>query len=461
LKDAVVSFGGFCYGAMVSPEGLLLTNHHCGYGAIEKQIRRGRNPIRDGYWAEERKEELANPGLTATVLISIRDVTAEMREAQNPELPDGAQEDALTRKKAWLVHSATEGTHYKGEVKPAFEGNRWYLFLTETFEDIRLVGAPPASIARFGGDAAGRVWPMHIADFSLFRIYADSANRPAPYSATNVPYRPRKWCKISLDGLREGDFAMVYGFPGTTEQYLSSYGLEERMETYAPPMLRLREIAMTVLRTDLKRSRRLRTAYEPFYASMQNEETALRSERDGLIRNKALVRKRSYETELAAWVAEDAKRVTQYGKLLWELRDLYTERQKILSKGLFSEAIMSWVGLMEFANHWRKLTEMDPKRVSTRKWQKAKDGIRKTTRVHFKDYHAGTDEKLCLALLEEMIEHLPEGKRPELLDQMEKKYKGDWARYVAAIYKKSALVSREAALDLLRKMKPRQISKIQ
>ena len=241
LKDAIVIFGRGCTGEIVSPDGLLLTNHHCGEGVIQSHSSVEHDYLSNGFWAMDRQEELPNPGLSVSFLRSIEDVSARMLAVVEAGMEADEREAALRKEMGTIVREVTEGTHLEAEVKSFYYGNAYYLFIYEKYNDVRLVGAPPSSIGNFGGDTDNWVWPRHTGDFSLFRIYADEDNKPAAYSEDNVPYKPAYHFPISLKGVHEGDFTMVFGYPGTTMQYWPHHAFELTAEQRDPDRIMLRD----------------------------------------------------------------------------------------------------------------------------------------------------------------------------------------------------------------------------
>ena len=226
LKDAIVHFNGGCTAEVISKEGLILTNHHCGYSAIQSHSAIEHNYLKNGFWAMSKDKELSNPGMVCTFIVKIEDVTDEITQSYANFTDQAKRNKAIREAYDAIVKRETEGTHYKATIKPFNYGNAYFVIVTETFKDIRLVGAPPSSIGKFGGDTDNWVWPRHTGDFSIFRIYAGTDNKPADYNASNVPFKPRHSLPVSMEPLNEGDFTMVYGFPGRTERYLISDEVE-------------------------------------------------------------------------------------------------------------------------------------------------------------------------------------------------------------------------------------------
>ena len=217
LKDAIVLFGGGCTASVISKDGLLLTNHHCGYSQIQQHSSVEHDYLKDGFWAASHKDELPNPGLTATFIVRIDDVTGEMNKGITAGMSPEAEQELFEANRKRIEADATEGTAYAARVKAFNYGNSYFVIVTRTFDDVRLVGAPPSSIGKFGGDTDNWVWPRHTGDFSLFRIYAGADNGPAAYNEANRPWQPEEHLKVNMDGVQEGDFTMVYGFPGRDE----------------------------------------------------------------------------------------------------------------------------------------------------------------------------------------------------------------------------------------------------
>ena len=247
LKDAIVIFGRGCTGELVSDQGLLLTNHHCGYGQIQKHSSVEHDYLTDGFWAMNRSEELPNPGLTATFLVRMEDVTQKALADVTDEMSENDRFKKIKENIESIKEEATKDTHYEAVVKPFYSGNKYYLFVNEVFKDVRLVGAPPSNIGKFGGDTDNWMWPRHTGDFSVFRIYANKDNQPAEYSEDNVPYKPKKYLEVSLEGVDKGDFTFVFGYPGSTEQYIPSYAVNHTTQITNPVRIDLRGKRLDVM----------------------------------------------------------------------------------------------------------------------------------------------------------------------------------------------------------------------
>lgn len=323
MKDAIVHFGGGCTGELISAEGLLVTNYHCGYSEIQSHSSVENDYLTNGFWASSRNEELPNKGLSVTFLISIEDVTDKVLDGTG-KLASPASVDSLVAINMEIIkRDAKEKSGYDANIKPFYEGNQFYLFLTETFTDVRLVGAPPSSIGKFGGDTDNWVWPRHTGDFSLFRIYAGKDNKPANYSPENIPYAPRSFFPIDITGIEEGDFTMVFGYPGTTQQYLPSHEVKIILEDTDPDRVAIRDIKLDILERHMEKDDETRIKYAAKHASTSNSWKKWQGEIIGLKRLKTIESKKEEEKEFAQWVASDSIRNEKFGNILPGFDSLY------------------------------------------------------------------------------------------------------------------------------------------
>jgi hypothetical protein len=269
IKDAIVQMGGFCTGEIVSSKGLMFTNHHCGYDAIASHSSVEHDYLTDGFWAKNLGEEIPTPGLTVKFLVKIEDVTAPIMDAM-AGAGEGQGEMAMQEKIGQLEAEATEGTDYTAQIKPIYDGNQYLLFVYEIFRDIRLVGAPPSAIGKFGGDTDNWMWPRHTGDFSVFRVYSGKDNKPADYSEDNVPYQPKHFLPISIKGIDEGDFAMTLGYPGSTDRYLSSYAIEQAYKHDNPAIVKILGERLRIMHEDMMADDAVRIGLASSYASLSN-----------------------------------------------------------------------------------------------------------------------------------------------------------------------------------------------
>ncbi len=338
LKDAIVSFGGFCTGEVISAQGLVLTNHHCGFDAVQNHSSLSNNYIRDGFWAMNKTEELPNPGLFVTFIVRMEEVTTQLLKGVSKEMTESERQSVIDKNMNGFRKQVQKEAYQEILIRPFFEGNRFFMFVTETYSDVRLVGAPPASIGNFGKDTDNWMWPRHTGDFSLFRIYAGKDNKPAAYSKDNVPYVPRRSLSISLDGVKEGDFTMVMGFPGRTTQYLHSTAVEQIVTVYDPIKISIRDQALSVLDGYMRKDEQIKIQYASKYAGISNAWKKWQGEVLGLKATNGVGKKRLYEQEFLKRVQANPVWNELYGNLLTQLEQQYKELEPFgYSRDVFTE----------------------------------------------------------------------------------------------------------------------------
>jgi hypothetical protein len=416
LKDAIVQFGGGCTGEIVSNQGLLITNHHCGYSSIAFHSSVEKDYLTKGYWAMNKNEELYTPNLTVTLINRIEDVTAKVMKGITAGSTD-AKIDSITKANIkQLEKEAAAGTHYEAFVRPFFYGNEYYLFVTETFKDVRMVGAPPSSIGKFGGESDNWMWPRHNADFSVFRIYAGKDNKPADYSPDNLPYVPKHVIPVSLKGYNEGDFTMVYGFPGRTQEYLSSYAVDMIMNESDPLKVTLREKRLNIMSADMRQSDAVRINYATKYAGIANYYKKWMGEMNGLKKYDALTKKQTFEKQFISAISSDPARKEKYGNLFNQFQKVYTE-YRVLNKQVdyYSECLMAIEAFTYARGYVTLIGELKKK-------QKGLSNTFDASLVEYKKlgfykaYNQPTDIKICRAMLEEYTKGVAAGNRPPVLD---------------------------------------------
>ncbi len=340
LKDAVVLFGGGCTGEVISDKGLVLTNHHCGYGTVQGLSSIENNYLTNGFWAKNQQEELPCPGLSVTFIVNIIDVTKEVK-AGTLGINDLNEKSKLISKNIETIENEYQKkTGYTAQVKSFFYENEYYLFLLEKFNDVRLVGFPPNGIGKFGGDTDNWSWPRHTGDFGLFRIYADKNNRAANYSKDNIPYTPKKSFKINIGGVKENDFTMVYGFPGRTNEYLTSDGVAEVMTLLDPARIKIREARLNIMEQDMKSSEAIFIQYASKQAGIANYYKKWKGELFGLEVNNAIDKKKTDENKFQNWVLADKNRKEKYQSVLGNISSIYKKQQnQILLNEYINESI--------------------------------------------------------------------------------------------------------------------------
>lgn len=444
LKDAIVLFGRGCTAAIVSGDGLIFTNHHCGYGSIQRQSSIEHDYLTDGFWAMSREEELPNQGLTATLLVKMEDVTDRVMSQLNPGMNESERQRAVGEFSKTLVAEATANTHYQGEVRPLFNGNQYFLYITEVFRDIRLVGAPPSAIGNFGGDTDNWVWPRHTGDFSIFRIYADSSNMPAEYSASNRPYHPKKFLEISIKGVDKGDFTMVYGFPGSTRQYLPSFMVDLMANVSNPVKIDIRRQKLDIMGADMASDPKVRIQYASKYAGVANAWKKWSGETRGLSRFDAIEKKEKFEKEFQSWTLA---RNNGYDGLLGDYRLMAEEITPVQTwVDYFSEAIWS-LDIIRYAAGFRNLANLD--KTMQADAQKEVERLKNGTDGFFKDYNLPTDKRLLAAMLEHFRNSVESPEWPDIYHFISDKFNGDIKAYTDWLYDESSLVSQVKVLEML------------
>ncbi len=395
LKDAVVLFGSGCTGELVSDEGLLFTNHHCGFSYIQRHSSLEHDYLKDGFWAMSRKEELPNKGLTVSFLERMDDVTSAVLSGWDPSMTE-KQRDSLVRvNSAGLVSKAVSGGKgLRASVEALFYGNQYFLFVYKVFRDVRLVGAPPSSIGKFGGDTDNWMWPRHTGDFSIFRIYADKDNNPADYSEDNVPYHPKKSFKISRAGVKEGDFTFVYGCPGSTKEYVTSDEVRYVAEISDPAKIALRTKRLDIQKKYMDADPAVRIQYASKNASTANAWKKWQGEAKGILKNHTVDAKKAYEKAFREWAAG-----TRYEGVLDRLESLYARRDPYyLAYEYYTETIRS-VELLRFASSVAADLGR-PKALS------------ETVNSFFKDYCQPIDEEIFAAMLDAFDKEVPDEFKP-------------------------------------------------
>ncbi len=436
LKDAVVMFGNGCTGAMVSGEGLLLTNHHCGYPFIQKLSSVSSDWLTDGFWAMDRTQELPAQGLEVSFLVRVEEVTARVLDGVGEPSVLQDADTTLRRKlleriaanKKTIVAQATEGTHYNAEVESFYYGNQYYVFVYEVFKDVRLVGAPPSSIGKFGGDTDNWMWPRHTGDFSVFRVYAGKDNRPAAYARDNVPYQPKKFFAVSSKGVKENDFTMIYGYPGRTSQYITSDAVDYILNTSNPSKIALRSQRLEIITAAQEADPAVRLQYASKHAGIANAWKKWQGESLGIERLGTIAKKRAYEAGFQQWAASQPGLEDRYGYLLPRLHDLYAEQADYaLAWDYYFEAF-SAVELMQFAGRL-VAAKTDSARLAT-------------AEVFYKDYSPLIDRRIAVRMFEAYLAKVPARFVPRELTEGVRT-KGSVAGFVDDLFAGSMLASRE------------------
>ena len=416
LKDAIVSLGGFCTAEVISNQGLILTNHHCGFDAVQNHSSLEHNYIRDGFWAYNKNQELQNQGLFVSFIISIDEVTNAIMKEVNSSMTEKERQSVIDKNIAQLKKDYKKETYQDIIIRPFFEGNKYFLFVTETYKDVRLVGAPPASIGNYGKDTDNWMWPRHTGDFSMFRIYADKNNHPAEFSPENVPYVPKKSLTISLKGMKEGDFTMVFGFPGRTNEYLSAAAIKQIMTVNDPAKIKIRHEALELMKSFMTKDEGIKIQYAAKYASIENAYKKWQGEVLGLTKSNAIQRKLDYQTNFTSKLQTNPQWQSQYGRILDELSAAYKEIEPLSYARDYYNEIIPKIELLNVAaalnSHINSLGKDDAANIDRNKKINGKiDDI-------FNEYNAVLDQQLFEKLLTMYVNDQPKENVSPLLQEL-------------------------------------------
>lgn len=440
IKDAIVRLGGgFCTGEMVSEQGLMLTNHHCGFESIQEHSSVENDYLTNGFWAKKREEELPNPGLTVSFLIRIEDVTSRIYAGISDTMNETQRGQAVQKLSAEIMKETRDSAGYKAEVKSLFKGNEYYLFIYQVFRDVRLVGAPPSSIGKFGGDTDNWMWPRHTGDFSLFRVYMSKDGKPAEYSPENIPYKPKHFLPVSLAGIKQNDFSITYGYPGNTDRYLTSAGVKMALEQTNPTIIKIREKKLAILKEDMNSDPAIRIKYSAKYYTTSNYYKYFIGQNKGLQRMRVEEKKHHDEDNFKQWANSDPKRKIKYGTIPDEMEKNYLEIRKYnLSRTYLNEAVFQGAEILLRAFQCRNLNDLlNNEQAKPEDIKAITNEMKRSGLTFFKDYHAATDQKLYGSLLELYYNNVPKDQHPEIFNEIKTKYKLDFNAYAAAVYKKT------------------------
>lgn len=406
LKDAIVSFGGFCTAEVISEQGLILTNHHCGKDAIQNHSTVEHNFLKDGFWAKNRGEELPNEGLTATFIVRIDDVTTAALKGVTASMDEKTRQSTIDQNIAALQKDVKKEEWQSSFVRPFYNGNKYYLFVTEVYKDVRMVGAPPSAIGEFGVDTDNWVWPRHAGDFSLFRIYADKNNRPAAYSPNNVPYKPKRSLSISLDGVQAGDFTMVFGFPGRTTEYLPASAVQLNAEVLNPIKIGLRDHALKIWGDHMRKDEAIKIQYAAKYASLANAWKKWQGESLGIAKSGALDKRRAYEAEFQKRVNADPALKAKYGTVLQQLNDLYAKQQPYAIARDYTTEVTNAVEIFDINSFANSLINAYTKEGEAG-YNKKKAEVLAELPGFYKEFRPDMDEQVFVALMTTYFSKLP------------------------------------------------------
>lgn len=441
LKDAVVHFNGGCTSEIISPNGLLLTNHHCGFGAIQSHSTLEHDYLKDGFWAKNYEEELSNPSMDVTFIKRIDDVTSEVFNGVTATMDEASKMKIINQNIGKIAKAAQKEAWQNANIKSIYNGNQYLLFVTETFQDVRLVGAPPSSIGKFGADTDNWMWPRHTGDFSMFRIYADANNRPAKYSKDNVPYKPNHYLPISLDGVKEGDFTLVFGFPGRTNEYLPAVGVNQIANILNPARIEIRDNALKITDSFMRKDAEIKIKYASKYASTANYWKKWIGESQGIQKSNAVEKKRELEKQFTKIVEE--KDLAGYKTLLSDFEKLYKEIESVsLAREYWMEVAYRNVELLGITFRAYQLEQAYLKGGEPA-FSKAKESTLNTFKGIYKNYSATVDKPVFEKLVALYAEKSPKEYLPANMNG------ANFTELANNIYANSKLTTFEGAEKLL------------
>ena len=448
LKDAIVSLGGFCTGEILSNKGLLVTNHHCGFDAVQNHSTLEHNYIRDGFWAKSNSEELANPGLFVTFIIRIEDVTNQVLNGVTPALSESERQSQVDKNMEGIRTTVKKESYQKVLIRGFFENNQYFLFITETYNDVRLVGAPPSAIGNFGKDTDNWMWPRHTGDFSMFRIYAGKDNKPADYSPENVPYVPKRALTISLNGVKAGDFTMVFGFPGRTTEYLPASAVEQIVTVNDPAKISIREKALNIMDGFMRKDEQIKIQYASKYAGIQNAYKKWQGEVLGLTRTDAVSKKKSYEAEFQKRVLANPQWKKNYQNTLQDLNSAYTEIKSYgYSRDYFNE-IVSKIELFTVAGQLTSLVNAYEDGGEAA-YVKRKKEVIDFLNDFFPEHNTEVDKKLFATLMNMYVTDQEKANVSPMMKEKSMAAAGDFEKLTEKVYTETTILNSKALNDKL------------
>lgn len=466
LKDAIVALGGgFCTGEIISKEGLMLTNHHCGYNTIQANSTEEHDYLTDGFWAMSREQEIP-ADFAVWFLDRMDDVTDKVLKGVTDNMKESERSSIIQQNIEKLKSEAKKGKDsdaFEVQVKSFYYGNEYYMFQYNIFNDVRLVGAPPSSIGKFGGDTDNWMWPRHTGDFSMFRVYANKDNKPAAYSKDNVPYKPKHHLPINMDGISDGDYAMIMGYPGSTDRYLTSWGVEEAVNIEQPTRVKIRREKLDIMEEGMNKDQGVRIQYAAKHAQTSNYWKYFLGQSEQLVKNHVYDKKKAIEDEFITWAKADKKRSEKYGNALALIEESYKANEKYTIPNVyFQEAIFQGPDIFGFMlNNFAFRAKMKAalKDGSEEKIEEAKKEILEHAPEYFKDFNAEIDKNLLGAMLQMYYDHVDAEFHTETLTKLAKKYKGNFTKFADKYYAKSPFTSEESLKEWMEKFSEKAIEK--
>ncbi len=449
LKDAIVHFNGGCTASIISPKGLLLTNHHCGYGAIQSHSSLEHNYLRDGFWAKSMDQELANPGMTITLISRIEDVSEQALAGVTDDMDKPTRQSTIDKNLEQIRNSAAKMDYEDVMIRPFYHGNQYFMFITVTYRDIRLVGAPPSSIGKFGADTDNWVWPRHTGDFSLFRIYADKNNRPADYSPDNIPYTPKHFLPVSIDGVQDGDFTLIFGFPGRTNEYLPAAAIQQIVEVLDPAKISVRDRTLAIWDAAMRADEAVRIQYASKQAGIANAWKKWQGEVLGLKRTNAVAKKKEYEKEFRKVVAIRPDLNAIYGTLLDDMNRLYAEIEPYaLLKAYYDEVTFRNVEILRIASQVNRLKGYYENN-GEEGFNSFRNRLIPWLKNFYKNYRPELDAKVFAAQMELLANKVGKDKMPHSAIETLASHDNNYETWAENVFKYSWLADAEQAIKTL------------
>lgn len=455
LKDAIVNFGNFCTGEIVSAEGLILTNHHCGYEAIQSHSTIDHDYLTDGFWAMTRQEELQNKGLTATFFVRMEDVTERVLADVTDDMTEKERSKVVKEVIEVIEKEGAEEGRYTADVKGFFNGNEYYLFIYEIYEDVRLVGAPPSSIGKYGGDTDNWMWPRHTGDFSMFRVYTAPDGSPAKYAEENIPMKVKRHLKVSTKGIKRNDFAMIWGYPGGTDRYRTSWGIDLTLNQINPAIDDMGEVVLSGMKEGMNLNDEVRIMYASKYAQIANIWKNKKGESRGLKRLKVFDKKKAIEDDFAKWVAANPDKQEKYGDVLADFESAYASIAESEVQALMWNLELGLFGCQAFTIpfQFNKVEQTLEQKMKKDELNAALEPIKEMVEAVYAEYDPTTEKLIWTNVLKKLNIVLPDEKKPEIFSFIEEKYKGDIDAFADEVFEKSIYATKENMLDFLAKPK--------
>jgi len=457
MKDAVVLFGTGCTGELISNDGLLITNHHCGFDAIQNHSSLEHDYLTNGFWAKTRQEELPNPELSVRLLNRMEDVSDQVLAGTEGK-PSDSVSVIINRNTKKITSKAAEKGRFEASIQPLFYGNQYFLYVYEVFTDVRLVGAPPTSIGKFGGDTDNWMWPRHTGDFSYFRIYSNKDNQPAKYSPDNVPYKPKKFFKISIKGIQPNDFTLVFGYPGKTQEYLPLQAIAQIMEQADPDKIKIRDLKLGLLATDMDKDPQIRIQYAAKYANTSNAWKKWQGEVKGLKRLNAIETKQKFEREFKVWAEAIPERKTRYGEVLPNFEKLYGQISVYTkTNDYYGEIVLRGTDIFSIILFFESIETRWPA-MSTADQQNVQKSIQAKLDDHFREYNRATDEKVFAALLRLYAKEVDPAFLPEDFKMLMKNTSQE--ELISKVYRKSIFTNQAKLAEITSELNTKKLKKL-